>query len=91
MVLCHEPTREHMRGLPEYKLPEIDVCMEANLAAARLTNPAARFVGVSVNTSALDEDAALTYMSQLEEKVGLPVVDPFRQGVGRIVDHLSEL
>ncbi|CAM3779425.1 hypothetical protein VA7868_03988 [Vibrio aerogenes CECT 7868] len=90
LVLCHEPTREHMRGLPEYKLPEIDACMEANLATARLTNPDVRFAGVSVNTSALDEDAALTYMSQLEEKVGLPVVDPFRQGVGRIVDNLSE-
>src|SRR3546814_19446955 len=51
LVLCHEPTRAHMRGLPDYKLPDLAACLEANLAAARLTNPAARFVGIAVNTS----------------------------------------
>ncbi|MDW6004390.1 N-acetyltransferase DgcN [Vibrio mangrovi] len=91
LVLCHEPTRQHMRGLPEYALPEIDVCMETNLATARLTNPDVQFVGVSVNTSALDEDAAMSYMARLEEQIGLPVIDPFRQGVGRIVDRLAAL
>ena len=33
LVLCHEPTRKHMRGLPEYGLPELKTCMEANLTA----------------------------------------------------------
>jgi uncharacterized NAD-dependent epimerase/dehydratase family protein len=91
LVLCHEPTRQHMRGLPEYALPDIEVCMETNLATARLTNPDVQFVGVSVNTSALDEDAAMAYMTQLEEQLGLPVIDPFRQGVGRIIDRLVTL
>jgi uncharacterized NAD-dependent epimerase/dehydratase family protein len=91
LVLCHEPTRAHMRGLPGYALPDLKVCMELNLTTARLTNPKAQFVGISVNTSALEEDAALAYMSQLETEIGLPVVDPFRQGVGRIVERLSEL
>src|SRR3546814_11619769 len=36
LVLCHEPTRAHMRGLPDYKLPDLAACLEANLAAARL-------------------------------------------------------
>ena len=47
LVLCHEPTRTHMRGLPDYSLPELKTCMAANLAAAQLTNPNARFVGIS--------------------------------------------
>ncbi|MDW6093282.1 N-acetyltransferase DgcN [Vibrio rhizosphaerae] len=89
LVLCHEPTRQHMRGLPDYALPDIEVCMAANLATARLTNPNVQFVGVSINTSGLDEQAALSYMATLEEQLGLPVVDPFRQGVGRLVDQLA--
>src|SRR3546814_2859689 len=37
LVLCHEPTRPHMRGLPDFKLPDLRACMAANLAAAQLT------------------------------------------------------
>ena len=88
LVLCHEPTRRHMRGLPDYPLPELEVCMETNLAAARLTNPAARFVGAAINTSALDDAAAESYLAQTEERLGLPCVDPVRTGVARIADLL---
>lgn len=91
LVLCHEPTREHMRGLPDYALPDIKTCIETNLAAARLTNPAVQCVGISVNTVNMQEQEALAYMDLLETEIGLPVVDPFRQGVGRIVDKLKEL
>ncbi len=40
LVLCHEPTRSHMRGLPDYALPDLEDCIDLNLATARLTNPA---------------------------------------------------
>lgn len=91
LVLCHEPTREHMRGLPGYALPDIQTCIETNLQAARLTNPDVQCVGISVNTSALEEQEAMSYMDLLETEMGLPVVDPFRQGVSRIVEKLKEL
>ncbi|MDX1301392.1 N-acetyltransferase DgcN [Photobacterium sp.] len=90
LVLCHEPTRTHMRGLPDYALPELKACMQANLATARLTNPDVRFVGVSVNTSQLEAAEANYIMDKIETELGLPVVDPFRQGVDRIIDQLSE-
>ena len=88
LVMCHEPTRTHMRGLPDYPLPSLKDCLEANLAAARLTNPAVRFVGVAVNTSALDEEAARAELAKTEEELGLPATDPVRNGVGPIVDRL---
>lgn len=88
LVLCHEPTRTHMRGLPHYPLPAIDQCLQANLATARLTNASVQFAGISVNTAALDESAAASYMAELEQQHGLPVVDPFRTGVGRLVDAM---
>lgn len=90
LVLCHEPTREHMRGLPDYKLPDLSLCIQRNLETASLTNPNVKFVGVSINTSAMEEAQALAYMAQVEIDLGLPVVDPFRQGIGRVVDRLLE-
>ena len=88
LVLCHEPTRRHMRGLPDYPLPELEVCMETNLSAARLTNPAAKFVGAAINTSALDDAAAESCLAETEQRLGLPCVDPVRTGVARIADVL---
>ena len=89
LVLCHEPTRTHMRGLPHYPLPTIKACMDANLAAARLTNPDVRFVAAAINTSQMEDDAVEPYLRSLEEEFDMPAVDPVRHGVGRIVDRLQ--
>jgi len=88
LVLCHEPTRIHMRGLPEYPLPGIAECIAANETAARLTNPAAKWVGIAVNTQALGDEGADAYLAGLEDEHGLPVVDPVKTGVGKLVDNL---
>lgn len=87
LVLCHEPTRTTMRGV-DFPLPTLADCMALNLQAAQLTNPQARFVGISINSAHLAEHDALSYMADIEGQFGLPVVDPFRQGVGRIIDQL---
>lgn len=89
LVLCHEPTRRHMRGLPTYPLPDLGLCMERNLQMAQLTNPDARFVGISVNTQALDASAARKLLTDLERQYKLPAVDPVRDGVSSIVDALN--
>lgn len=89
LVMCHEPTRPHMRGLPEYKLPDLASCIAANETAARLTNPDARCIGISINTSGLDKAAAEKLLRETEAKHGLPAVDPFRTGVAAIVDRLA--
>jgi len=91
LVLCHEPTREHMRGLPTYALPELKTCMELNLTMARITNPDAKFVGISVNTSQLSEADAKAYLAKVEAEFNLPAVDPFREGVSRIVEALAKI
>jgi uncharacterized NAD-dependent epimerase/dehydratase family protein len=88
LVLCHEPTRSHMRGLPDYPLPSLEACLEANLAAARLTNPAVACVGLAVNTSQMPAEDAAAYLAETAERLGLPAVDPVRNGVAPIVDRL---
>jgi uncharacterized NAD-dependent epimerase/dehydratase family protein len=88
LVMCHEPTRQHMRGLPGYKLPSLKECIDANLAAASLTSRAVRLAGFSFNTSALDASTADSLLRQTEDAFGLPCVDPVRGGVAPIVDRL---
>ncbi len=89
LVLCHEPTRTHMRGLPSYALPSLELCMQRNLDCGRLTNPAVRFVGIAVNTSGLPAGDAEDYLKKLSDDHGLPAVDPVKQGVDAIVDVLD--
>ena len=88
LVLCHEPTRQHMRGLPHYPLPELEACIEANLVAARLTNPEVVCIGAAINTAALEPAAAEALLAETADRLGMPVVDPVRSGVGALVDAL---
>ncbi|SIT86072.1 Uncharacterized conserved protein, NAD-dependent epimerase/dehydratase family [Yoonia rosea] len=91
LVLAHEPTRTHMRGLPDYALPSLETLRDTALPIARVANPACQIVGVSVNTQHLSEDEAIAYMAEVEKRMGLPTVDTYRQGAARLVDALAEL
>lgn len=91
MVLCHEVGRKHIRHLPHMPMPALDTVMAANLTAARLTNPRATFVGICLNTSALNENEARTYCKQLASQYQLPVTDPVRFGVSAIAEQLHQL
>ncbi|HEY7886739.1 MAG TPA: N-acetyltransferase DgcN [Steroidobacteraceae bacterium] len=88
LVLCHELTRQHMRGLPGYPLPGLASCLEANLIAARLTNPAVKAVGIALNTSNVSERAAHAACREIAERLDLPCEDPVTMGVESIVDNL---
>jgi uncharacterized NAD-dependent epimerase/dehydratase family protein len=88
LVMCHEPTRRHMRGLPDWPLPDLARCIAANAEWARLTNPAARCIAVAVNTGGLERNEARRSLAAMEAEVGLPCVDPMVDGVARIVDNL---
>ena len=88
LVLCHEPSRLHMRGLPEYQIPDLKECLDANIGAARLTNPRAICIGASINTHELPKVDRRAYLRSVEEALGLPAVDPVETGVARLVDNL---
>lgn len=88
LVLCHDPMRRTMRGLPHYQPPRLDDCLEANLRAARLTNPQVRAVGIALNTSAMDAAQAADLCARTADMFGLPCSDPYRMGVDAMVDLL---
>lgn len=88
IVLCHDPSRPHLRGLPHYPLPEIGRCIEENLRVAALTNPAVQAVGIALNTSRMGEDEARRLCEETGKVHGLPCTDPHRFGCEAIVDRL---
>jgi uncharacterized NAD-dependent epimerase/dehydratase family protein len=89
LLLCHEPTRKHMRGLPDYQQPTLEELRDTALILARIVNPDVKVVGISVNTQHLSEDAAVAYLAETEARMGIPAVDPFRHGAARLVDALE--
>jgi len=91
LILCHEPTRKHMRGLPDYSLPTLEQLRDTALPLARISNPACEVVGIAVNTQHMDEAAARAYLENVEKEMGLPATDPYRFGSAKLVDALAAI
>jgi len=80
-----------MRGLPDYDLPSLEALRDMALPIAKIANPNVKIVGISVNTQHLGDDTFEDYLAKVEARMGLPAVDPFRQGAARLVDALSAI
>ena len=87
-VVCHEPTRTKMRGV-QHPLPTVQEVIDLTIACGRLTNPAIRCVGISVNTEHLAEAEARTVLDRLAAEHGLPATDPIRFGLDGIVAEIG--
>jgi uncharacterized NAD-dependent epimerase/dehydratase family protein len=90
LIMCHRADIHEIQGWPGYPIPPLDTCMSHYLAAARLTNPAARFIGISVNTSRLPEAERSGYLRDLGDTHGLPSVDPLVDGTDSLVEYLRQ-
>ncbi len=89
LILSHEPTRTHMRGLPDYTPPSLAALRDMVLPIARVVNPGAKVIGISINTQHMGDDEARAYISKVEGEMGLPATDPFRYGPEKLVDALA--
>jgi uncharacterized NAD-dependent epimerase/dehydratase family protein len=88
IVMCHEPSRRHLDGYPDYLLPSLEECIELNLAVAKRTNPKVRCVGISINTSQLSEDEASRTWADLKQRFDVPCFDPVTMGAATLVSSL---
>ena len=91
LILCHEPTRTHMRGLPDYTPPSLETLRDTALPLARIANPCCVVAGVSVNTQHMDEAAARSCLAEVETRMGLPATDPYRFGPAKLVQALAAI
>ena len=85
LVVCHEPTRTHMRHIPHLPPPSLDETTRVNLEHARRTNPDVQVLGFSINTHNLGEDDAHRLLGEITERHSLPAVDAVRTGVGSLL------
>lgn len=89
MILCHEAGRKTVRGLPNRTVPGLKASIDAHEACARLNNPKAQCVAVSVNTAHLSENEAKAELNAISKQTDLPATDPVRFGAGLLVDALA--
>jgi uncharacterized NAD-dependent epimerase/dehydratase family protein len=84
LVLCHEPTRPHMRGLPGYKMPSLEELRDLSLRHGADGQPGLRGGGVSINTAgAARGRGAGEYLAETSRtRMGLPTTDPVPPGAG---------
>jgi uncharacterized NAD-dependent epimerase/dehydratase family protein len=80
IVVCHQPGRSTVNGLPHYALPSIDETIELTLRLGRRTNPAIRCGGISLNTAHLDDAARGRVLAETSQALGLPAADPMQPG-----------
>ena len=88
LVLCHDPARLTIDEYPGFPIPDLQVAIDDYLRAGRLTNPAIRCVGLSINSSSLSEAERTAYFQRVTEQLGLPVCDPIRTGVDALAAAL---
>lgn len=88
LVICHEAGRDHLIGYDDYPCASLSRALQVHVDAARLTNPNARGVGVSLNTMHLQENEAFDALKRAQDETGLPACDPVRFGAEPIVDAL---
>jgi uncharacterized NAD-dependent epimerase/dehydratase family protein len=87
-VVCHDPTRPHIAGWPDYPLPSIHEVMQRTIELGRLTNPAIRCVGIALNTSRVPKEERAALIARYAAETGLPCVDPILEGTAPIVARL---
>ncbi|HYC06117.1 MAG TPA: DUF1611 domain-containing protein [Azospirillaceae bacterium] len=88
IVLCHDPRRTCIDGYPDFPIPSLREAIDLYLTLGRLTNPAIRCVGISLNTSGMAEAERQAVLERTAAETGLPCVDPIATGVGAIVERL---
>ena len=88
LILCHQPNRPHMRGLPDYTLPSLSEAISLYELTGRLTNSECRVIGLSLNTSQMQDSDAQDALRQAADETGLPAIDAFKDGAARLVDVL---
>lgn len=91
LVLCHDPTRTEINGFPGYPIASLTEAMAGYLMLGRVTNPAVRFVGISLNTAKLSAAARAAVLADAGAETGLPACDPMQGGVGLIADLIETM
>jgi uncharacterized NAD-dependent epimerase/dehydratase family protein len=91
IVICHRAGTELLDGLDvDIEIPPLNEVAEIALSLAQTTNPNCVWAGISLDTSALDDEDRRGYLADIAGKYGVPCVDPIAIGMADIADFLLE-
>jgi uncharacterized NAD-dependent epimerase/dehydratase family protein len=91
IVVCHRAGMELLDGLDvDIEIPTLNEVAETALALAATTNPACIWAGISLDTSAMDDEQRVGYLADIAGKFGVPCVDPVAGTMTDIADFLLE-
>lgn len=86
LILCHDPSRPHIHGFPDFPIPDLPTAATRYIEAARLTNPGAKIGGVSLNTSMLDDAKRVRVLAETADRMGVPCFDPLQTPLKPVLD-----
>ena len=90
MILCHNASRVNLKadGINQalLPLPELISIYERMASYMRPS----KVVAVALNTHRMTEEEALKVISETEKLLGLPTVDPVRQGADRLFEAIEK-
>jgi uncharacterized NAD-dependent epimerase/dehydratase family protein len=86
LILCHDPFRTEIDGYPGFVIPPLSEVIDLYLRLARRTNPKVSCIAIALNTSAVDAEQGGKICREHETTCGIPVFDPMRSDLARIVD-----
>ena len=92
MILCHLAHKDTLRSPEWVKVPNLLSFIKLNEELANVlgTYSNSKVVGVSLNTSRLDDEVAKNYISKVEKETGLPAADVIRFGGEKIFNKIIE-
>lgn len=88
MVMCHQPSREHVTNNPWVKLPRLTDLIALHEALVRHLRPAP-VIAVSLNTYDLSDRKAKAAIKSIERQTGLPTTDPVRFDPTPVVEAID--
>lgn len=93
LILCLRAEKAFLRSPDHIRIPDLNKFIELNerLCTVEGTYPQAKVVAVAANTSTLSEAEAEAYITGLEHQIQLPVTDPIRQGVQKLVSAIGPI
>lgn len=89
LILCHEPTRTHMRHC-DIPIADLNHAISLHIELAKLMNNKVKFLGISLNLSQVHDTKAQNLIKErISNETGLVVIDPNLDGVGALIKNLN--
>lgn len=87
VILQHDPVRKQYKDMEYY--PAFIPSLEDTITMIRMYG--APTIGITVNTGKMDLQSALAWSMKTQQKLGIPVVLPFEEGVRKLIPVFEKL